>query len=472
MTVRAGRATVQLRLLDTEMFVPMLAMNTLALRALVAVRSAAHPVSPAGRASRWPRVVLAVWVVAALGIAVNAYLNPRGHTLFDIYATGIRCWWAGQDLYPRQPDTGEFFRYSPAFAVLTSPFGLLPPGAGNAAWKVFNAGAFALALYVWCRHALTPAPSANRTASIFFAGFFAVLGNLYNGQANLLMTALVLLGLAAVARQRWWWAAGFIAGATLIKAYPLALALVLAVLYWRTFPVRYLTAVAVGLLVPFAAQHPVYVIGQTGEWFHHITGSFDINRDRLRSLEKALECAGLGVERHAFRRVAAGAGVAVLAVGVWTARRGGAPTAVLFRVGAWFSAWVLLFTPSCENATFGVLGPFLAWAVVDAFHRPGAWASRVWLLACLYLVGLSTTDLGALTKRFFGRFPSTTTGGVLFQLWLIGELFRRHAPGSAERAREPEAEIISYRGCRPASRELPDLPPSGFDRCGLAGRDA
>jgi hypothetical protein len=67
----------------------------------------------------WPRCALVVWLGASLFVAVDAYRNPRGHTLYDIYALGICNWWHAADLYPRQQEKGELFRYSPAFAVAT-----------------------------------------------------------------------------------------------------------------------------------------------------------------------------------------------------------------------------------------------------------------------------------------------------------------------------------------------------------------
>jgi hypothetical protein len=249
-----------------------------------------------------------------------------------------------------------------------------------------------------------------------------------------MMTGLVLLGLTAVTRERWWPAAGFLAAATLIKMFPLALAMVLAVLYWRKFPLRFAVALGVGLLLPLAAQSPEYALRQTGEWLHHVTGSLELNRDRLRSLDKLFELAGLEMNRHAFQALAAGAGAAVLAVGVWATRRGLPRGEVLFLVGAWFSTWVLLYSPSSENATFSILGPFIAWAIVDAFRRPGAWVSRVWLLASLYLMCLAGGDTGILTKSLFTKYPATTIGGVMFQLWLVADLRRRISSAGVEAA--------------------------------------
>ena len=385
----------------------------------------------------WPRVAVTVWVVGGLGLAVHAYLKPTQHTLFPIYATGIRAWWSGaEDLYERQPETGEYYRYSPAFAVLAGPFGALPSGTGNAAWKLLNGAVLALGLWAWVRFA-APATSANFTAGVFLVTFVAVIGNLANGQANLMTAGFVLLGLTAAARDRWWWAAGFLAAATLIKAFPVALALVLSVLFWRKFPLRYVVALGAGLALPLAAQSPEYVIEQTGEWFQHLVKSTDLNRERLRSLERVFRHIGLGIEGPAFRALAAGAGAVVLAVAVWSARRGTERSELLFRVGAWFSAWVVLFTPSSENATFSILGPFVAWALVDALQRPGAWMRCVWLGASIYLMALSTGSGGGPLSHFFTTYHAPTAGAVLFQVWLCADLCRSRAQSIARPVSAP-----------------------------------
>ncbi len=397
------------------------------------------PSSPRWRTEWWPRTVATIWVIACLAIAVEAYLKPRGHTLFDIYANGIRAWWAGADLYARQPDTNELYRYSPAFAVVTGPLALLPPGAGNAAWKLSNAAVFALGLFVWCRRGAPWAPSADRTATVFLFALLQAGGNLYNGQANLMMTGFLLLGLTAVVRDRWWWAAGLLAAATLMKVFPLALALVFAVLFWRTFPARYLAALGVGLVAPLVAQRPDYAMGQLAEWGRHLVSSTEINRERLRSLDKLFEIFGTPVGPAVFAALAAGAGLLVLAVGVWETRRGSPKGVLVFRVSAWFVTWVVLFSPSSENATFSILSPFVAWALADAVTRPRTWAGRVWLFAALYLMGMATTDAGGPFRHFFQSHCATTFGGLMFQAWLFADLMRQRviAPPSAEDAFVP-----------------------------------
>ena len=38
---------------------------------------------PRWRTEWWPRTVATIWIIACLAIAVEAYLKPRGHTLFN-----------------------------------------------------------------------------------------------------------------------------------------------------------------------------------------------------------------------------------------------------------------------------------------------------------------------------------------------------------------------------------------------------
>src|SRR5262249_17349964 len=96
------------------------------------------------------------------------------------------------------------------------------------------------------------------------------LGSLNNGQANLLVIGLLLAGLAAITSQRWPLAGGVIALACLIKIYPIAIALLLGILYPRRFFVWFLLALATGLLLPFVLQDPRYVFAQYQDWIVYL----------------------------------------------------------------------------------------------------------------------------------------------------------------------------------------------------------
>lgn len=392
----------------------------------------------------WDRsaAVFAVWVLLILGLVISAYLRPHRMTVYPVYADASRAWWTGASMYVKG-DAPDLYRYSPTFAVLASPLALFPPAAGNVAWKLANVAVFAAGLWVWAHRVLPRAATRDRVAGLFFVAAFASLGSFFNGQANLMVTGFVLIALAALAGERWWLAVGFLAAATLVKVFPLALALVLCVLYWRTLPARFAVALLVGLAVPFAAQRPEFVLDQTGEWVRHLVVTSEQPRAGHRSLDALLGFVGLDVPRRAFQALAAVAGGVVLAVAVTTARRGSARQALAV-TAAWFLTWAVLFGPSAENATFAILAPVLAWATVTAFERPGAWLERAWLIGCVYLIGLSTSDAGGPFRQFFGRYHATTVGAALFQAWLIADLIRGRA-GRATQANEPTTPAVTSR---------------------------
>src|SRR5262249_44257729 len=70
--------------------------------------------------------------------------------------------------------------------------------------------------------------------------------------------------------RRWTLSAGCIALACLFKVYPIAIGLLLAVVYGPRFAVRLALALLLGLAVPFALQEPSYVVSQYAGWLHHL----------------------------------------------------------------------------------------------------------------------------------------------------------------------------------------------------------
>lgn len=371
----------------------------------------------------WPLFALLVWVLGVLGVSVAGYLRPRIHTVYPIYAIAARDWVDGKpDLYRLQVETVEFFRYSPTFAVATIPFAVLPAEWGNSLFILVNGAAFAVGLWVWVRHGLGWQPTPNQAAAVVLATAVVIPLSLATAQSNLVMTGLVLLGLTAAAHDRWW-AAGFaMAAATLVKIYPLALGLVMGVVFWRRFLPRFAVALAVLVAIPFLTKAPDYVAGRYVEWAEHLRHSDEYNRARLRNLSKLFELAGAPVSAEAFRLMAAAAGGVVLLVGLVPDGR----RTRLTRMLGWFSVWSLLYSPGTENATYAILAPSLA----EAFVRHRRWWSRAVLGVVLVLAGPANTDLLFGWDKYLGaRFGGPAVGAMLYQGWLVGELIARFRKG-------------------------------------------
>src|SRR5439155_15009413 len=180
---------------------------------------------------RWTAVAVSVWVTLVLGLAVFSYRYPWSHTVYDIYSLACRHWWSGQDLY-RATGT-DYYRYSPLFAISMTGWAFLPDSWGGALWRIFNGLFYAAGLLAWARHVLPRGCSRSQRAALFLLVLPLSLHSLQNGQANVVMLGALLLGLAAASAEKWNQTAGWFALATLIKGYPLALALLVAALYPR-----------------------------------------------------------------------------------------------------------------------------------------------------------------------------------------------------------------------------------------------
>ena len=378
----------------------------------------------------WLKLACLAWVGLAVVFAVLAFFNPYAHSVYPIYAPAARRWWTGEDIYVFLID---YYRYSPLFAILLTPLASLPDCWGGSLWKALNIGVYALGLASACRHLLPARLSRGQRAAVWLLALPLSFHSMYNGQANLIMLGTILLGLSAATRAQWNRAALCVALATLVKGYPLALAMLLSALYLRQFALRYVLFLAAGLLLPFVTQAPEIVTEQYASWFRHLTDSTTIMRERLRSIDYIFLCYRMPISPHTFLLMGVFGGAASLAVCLRWARRLADPQAVLTRVYQLFAAWAVLFGPATETCSYIILGPAIAWAVVEAFAGAGNTGRRVLLLASLFLMGPSVTDMvGQTLRQMAYAYAAQPIGAVLFLAHLLTQ--RTYSKALADQA--------------------------------------
>ncbi|MGH7223611.1 MAG: glycosyltransferase 87 family protein, partial [Gemmataceae bacterium] len=211
---------------------------------------------------------------------------------------------------------------------------------------------------------------------------------------NPLIIGLLLAALAAVDRERWSWAALFVALATTVKVYPLAIGLLLAAVYPRRFAPRLFVALALAAVLPFACQHWDYVYAQYGLWLQRLgkdqRWDWPLHmayRDLwllIRLYHVPLTPRGyLGVQ------LVSAAGCAGLCLALRL--RGRPRREVLAAILVLGSCWMILCGPATESSTYVLLAPALAWMVFRAESErwPGllGWMTRVaFLLFMLCMV--------------------------------------------------------------------------------------
>jgi hypothetical protein len=318
------------------------------------------------------RLAVAVWVIALIGVAVAVSRPGKAGKLYPTFVAAGEHFKNGDPVYGWIPPDQDQFRYSPLVAAAFAPWSELPTPVGAVLWRWLQAGAFLLSLRAWSRVAV-PQVSFPALALLCLP---LVLGNVFNAQLNPLLAALLLVGLTAFARERYWLAAVAVAGATVFKVYPLGIGLLVCVIEPRRFAPRLFLAVAVGFALPFRFQSPDYVSQQFADWFERVRIDDRTGQPMERGyhdFQKLLRRWGEPTPLAAYRGMEVLAGCAAAGL-VYASRRQSRVHRVQWCAGLGL-IWCTLFGPATESATYMLLAPFAAQAVLAVTGRP--WWERV-----------------------------------------------------------------------------------------------
>jgi hypothetical protein len=329
------------------------------------------------------RLAFAAWAVALLGVAVAVSRPGKAGKLYPTFVAAGEHFKNGDPVYGWIPPDQDQYRYSPLVAAAFAPWSELPVPVGAVLWRWLQAAAFLLALRAWSRVSI---PDVSFPALALLCLPLTV-GNVFNAQLNPLVAALLLTGLTAFGRERYWLAAIAVAGATVFKVYPLAVGLLLCVIEPRRLAPRLFLAVAVGFALPFAFQSPDYVSQQFADWFERVSTDDRTDQPMERGyhdFQKLLRRWGEPTPLTAFRGMEVLAGCAAAGL-VYASRRKSRDHRVQSCAGLGL-VWCTLFGPATESATYMLLAPVAAQAVIAVSNRP-LW-ERVWVRGA-YLLLLS-----------------------------------------------------------------------------------
>ena len=342
--------------------------------------------------TRWEKVALVVWSIVLLFVSARVFISPEAKTVYPIFSSSGRLWWSGTDLYePDRPKSvQDGYRYSPTFAILMAPFAALPDSLGGVAWRLVSVGALVGSLLWLVRCVLPAILTRDQFAWLLLLTLPLSLQSVNNGQANVIVIACMVAAVAAVKLARWNLASLLITLAFVCKVYPLALGMLLVVLYPRQLLWRLPLALAASLLLPFLCQNPAYVVDQYEKWFsllRHDDRSWIAMEQTYRDLWLLIRLyvPHLNQQDHQHYRhiymvfqVLTGAGIAVLC---WQRQRAGWPVkALLTGTLGLAAAWMMLLGPATESSSFVLLAPSLAWSVVESLQA-AEWRRRRGLLS-------------------------------------------------------------------------------------------
>jgi hypothetical protein len=361
---------------------------------------------------------LIAWAAALIGVSVAVSLPGKGGKLYPTFAAAGEHFRDGEPVYGWIPPDQDQYRYSPLVAAAFAPWSELPTPIGAVLWRWFQAAAFLFALRAWSRVAV-PHVSWPALALLCLP---LTLGNVFNAQLNPLVAALLLAGLTAFARERYWLAAVAIAGATVCKVYPLAVGLLLGVIEPRRFGPRLILAVSIGFALPFAFQSPEYVSQQFADWFERVRTDDRTDQPMERGyhdFQKLLRRWGEPTPLAAYRGMEALAGCAAAGVINLGRRRHWDRCRQVQTCAGLGLVWCTLFGPATESATYMLLAPAAAQAVVALTGRP-LW-ERVWIRGAYVLmlsVPVALWFPRPVSDPFRALIPQAH-GALLLLTWLV-----------------------------------------------------
>jgi hypothetical protein len=373
-------------------------------------------------------IVIGLWAAVLLGIWIRIGFFSHSHDVFATYADAGRRWSSSQPLYTYT----RGFVYSPLVAAFFAPFSWLPISLGSVLWRLVNAAIFIGAIFWWLKAKITNRIPESSYWLVFLLILPLSLGNFNNGQVNPMIIGLLMVAILAAHEKRWTLSAVALGFSAYLKIYPLSVGLLLVLLYPRQLGWRLaLTLVLMGA-VSFGLQRPGYVLEQYQRWFH--TRAADDRRLNMdiapRDFAMILRLLHINLTAQAtlLLEMIAGAGAAFICLfgrlKKWSEQR------LLICVFTTGTCWMLLFGPTTEDATYAMIAPALAFAMVQAIHQKIPFWMRVLLYGsfAFLLVGL-------ILNAFFGlkKTPLTMSvqpfGALLFLGYSILWLFREENSG-------------------------------------------
>lgn len=355
----------------------------------------------------------------AVVVARFLLFPSRAHSVYPNFSGAASRWMLSQSLYTTTRDYD--YRYSPAVAVGFVPLRLIGDRAGILAWCSVNALVLLTGMVLWMKRDAPRAVSGMERGIILLLLLPLALGNIADAQSNCLVIGLLLLALAAVEAGAWNTSACLIGIAFLFKLYPLAMGLLLVLLYPRKMAWRLPLAIAAGLLLPFLFQHREYVAAQYHDWARYLLaedrGDQDVGR-AYRDLQFVLRDLHAPIPLAAYRIIELAA-AALIALTCLRARLAGwKPARVHLLVLTLAVCWMTALGPATEAATYVLVAPVVCWLLVARrAERPSAgW----WLVLLVYLMLLYLPFAGLFPGRSVLRSPQLKSLHPAAVLVLLG----------------------------------------------------
>jgi Glycosyltransferase family 87 len=363
-------------------------------------------------------IVIALWSAVLIAICIRVGLVVRHHDVFATYADAGRKWIAAEPLYSYT----RGFVYSPLIAALFSPWALLPDWLGAIIWRLLTTAIFVVSIFYWLKEELE-IPRSNYWL-VFLLILPLSIGNFNNGQVNPLIIGLLMVAIVAARQSQWTISVICLSLCAYLKIYPLAVGLLLLLVYPRQIGWRLALALFLMGAFSFFLQQPAYVLDQYKRWIGtRATDDRRMNMDIApRDFAMLLRAIHVDMSSRTFLVLQLSAAVAAAAVCIYGRLKKWSKECLLLAVLNLGTCWMLLFGPATEDATYVMIAPPLALALVRTRKTSTRMKFLLYLSYLVLLTGFSINSFLRLKKNPYNM-SVQPLGALLFLIYTLIWLF-------------------------------------------------
>ena len=335
--------------------------------------------------ARCLKIAVFIWVIYAGVISVLVAVDPIRHSATLEYQRATDNWWSAKTLYRSR----NGYLYLPQFAVLYTPFELLPDRVGEPLWRLT-----CMASLAWALWAAASRLAPENKAAVFLVATVLILPSTFssarNGQVNMPLAACFLLTALALARERWWPAAVFLVLTLALKPISLAPILLCGVLYPH-LRLPLFVSLFIMAIAPLAHFNPAYAAGEYSAFAHNLGQAGNPKGQSWCDFAGMLHVFRVELPSSLQLVIRALAGVLTLGL-CWKVRKGTDALRAAFVFLFLSTIYLMLFNPRTETNSYVMLGAFVAvWAAVEGLVCRRA---DIALWASLLAMVLGTENFG------------------------------------------------------------------------------
>ena len=324
--------------------------------------------------SRFFFATIGLWFFCVAIVCFRIYVHPGWHSVFPIYREAGAAWIHQAQIY----GAPGIFLYSPLVAALFSPFALIDQNTAEVLWRLLLG--FALPLALWFNARTLFDFSKKQFAWLFLLIVPLTLSSLNNGQANIIIIVLFLLAIGGATESLWFTCAFCAAFAVYWKIYPLALALLLAVIFPKKLIFRILLVMIGLFVVSLFLQKPSYAMHQYADWLANLAADRRRAHEyygRWRDFYLLLRLLGIPISTTWWTIVEVAAGAFAAAICFLGSIRHWPRATLLLGAMSLAIVWMLLFGPATEAATYVLVAVPCAYLLIAGWSAVSQTALRV-----------------------------------------------------------------------------------------------